>query len=190
MAATFPAYAITISRQFHCFIKPRTCRIGRWHEQWPAPWGKTDLPSVESTCFVPICRHPVMISTHRLLEDSTLYSTATVTTSNGRLKTAPGSATVTTSNGRLKTEPCTVSIHVIPAPFRHWPTLNTRWAFAWDFKKKVPLEIRKVTPSIKKSEQSVCHTINSLAECNTRGKHVMILPQVHLRKPCYDFYFL
>ena len=33
---------------------------------------------------------------------------------------------------------------------------------------KMPLEIRKVTLSIKKSEQSVCCTINSLAECNTQ----------------------
>ena len=28
------------------------------------------------------------------------------------------------------------------------------------------------------------------ARCTRSGKSLMILPQVHLRKPCYDFYFL
>ena len=47
------------------------------------------------------------IISHRS-ENSTLYSPATVTTSNGQLKTEPGTATVTTSNGQLKTVPCTI----------------------------------------------------------------------------------
>ncbi len=34
------------------------------------------------------------------------------------------------------------------------------------------------------------HTITTLVCVRMDFKSVMILPQVHLRKPCYDFYFL
>ena len=34
------------------------------------------------------------------------------------------------------------------------------------------------------------HFVSALVSSTWRPRPLMILPQVHLRKPCYDFYFL
>ena len=37
---------------------------------------------------------------------------------------------------------------------------------------------------------SLPHLLGTVHSGVVKGQTVMILPQVHLRKPCYDFYFL
>ena len=39
-------------------------------------------------------------------------------------------------------------------------------------------------------EETLPHLLGTIHSGVVKRQTVMILPQVHLRKPCYDFYFL
>ena len=46
------------------------------------------------------------------------------------------------------------------------------------------------SPSVQSGDTSECIFCFFSTKINSKKISVMILPQVHLRKPCYDFYFL
>ena len=86
--------------------------------------------------------------------------------------------------GTPKYEPCLsaraeATLHAFETPAaRPWWTL-----FFW---KREPATL--VDVSTREPSEETCFTAKSHSLASEQS--VMILPQVHLRKPCYDFYFL
>ena len=70
-------------------------------------------------------------------------------------------------------------------------TLNQFPLFARGKKDISPKGLQKVHRWVgKRTDESVHMLKEKASKQPSRVNSIMILPQVHLRKPCYDFYFL